>query len=288
MTRTTTAAALALLLAGCGGGVSERDENTPEAAADTAAPAEKSAGPVPSATSVAAPAPSPRSSPTPPVASAVDDPDEETAEAARAVVQRYYALLARGDYAAARALWRRGSEGSGRDAQAFARSFVRYASYGARVGAPGPVDAGAGQRYVTVPVTVRGTLKDTGVPFTQAGQVTLHRTGDIDGATAEQRSWRIEKIELSPGEAPAGDLPQRVTARYQCENGTLLIATFDNRADTVTLRARGRTLGVLKGQRPASGIWYAGDGMTLRGKGRDARFEVEGQAPVHCVSSETR
>ncbi|MFV1919481.1 MliC family protein [Sphingomonas sp. MJ1 (PH-R8)] len=287
MTRTTTAAALALLLAGCGGGVPEPEGNTPEAAADTAAPAEKSAGPVPSPTSMAAPAPSP-SSPTPPVASAADDPDEETAEAARAVVQRYYALLARGDYAAARALWRRGSEGSGRDARAFARSFVRYASYGARVGAPGPVDAGAGQRYVTVPVTVRGTLKDGGVPFTEAGEVTLHRTGDIDGATAEQRSWRIEKIELSPGEAPAGDLPQRVTARYQCEDGTLLIATFDNRADTVTLRARGRTLGVLKGKRPASGIWYAGDGMTLRGKGRDASFEVEGQAPVHCVASDAR
>nr|WP_274611223.1 MliC family protein [Sphingomonas sp. JUb134] len=93
---------------------------------------------------------------------------------------------------------------------------------------------------------------------------------------------------MSPIEAPAGDLPPRVTARYQCEDGTLLIATFDNRADTVTLRALGRTLGVLKGQRPASGIWYAGDGMTLRGKGRDASFEADGQAPVHCVASDAR
>ncbi len=80
------------------------------------------------------------------------------------------------------------------------------------------------------------------------------------------------------------DLPARVTARYRCKDGTRLVATFDNRADTVTLREGGRTLGVLEGQRPASGIWYAGSGMTLRGKGRDARFEAEGRAPTQCVA----
>ena len=286
MTRTTTAAALALLLAGCGGGVPETDGNAPEVAPDVAGPVERPTVPVPSPTASATPVPLPSASPAPGAAPATEGEDGETAEAARALVQRYYALLGRGDFAAARALWRRDRAGSGTDELAFARSFARYARYGARVGSPGPIDAGAGQRYVTIPVTVRGTLKDGGAPFEQAGEVTLHRAGNIDGATAEQRSWRIEKIELSPTEAAATDLPQRVTARYRCEDGTLLIATFDNRADTVTLRERGRTLGVLESQRPGSGIWYAGSGMTLRGKGRDASLEAKGHAPRHCVAQD--
>lgn len=76
--------------------------------------------------------------------------------------------------------------------------FTRYARYHAVVGAPGRIDAGAGQRYIEVPVTLTGTLR-SGAAFREKAVVVLHRAGDIDGATAEQKSWRIERIDGSQG-----------------------------------------------------------------------------------------
>ncbi|MFX8000704.1 hypothetical protein ABTK84_19600, partial [Acinetobacter baumannii] len=74
--------------------------------------------------------------------------------------------------------------------------FARYSEYHANIGAPGPVDAGAGQRYVTVPVQIYARLKQSRKPLYQIGTVTLHRTADIDGASPEQRQWRIQSIEV--------------------------------------------------------------------------------------------
>src|SRR3569623_1791377 len=84
---------------------------------------------------------------------------------------------------------------------AFAASFAKFSEYHANIGAPGRVDAGAGQRYVTVPVQVYARRK-TGAPAYWRGQVVLHRTADIDGATAEDKAWRIKSIDLKP--APSG------------------------------------------------------------------------------------
>src|SRR3546814_13188239 len=68
----------------------------------------------------------------------------------------------------------------------------------ANVAAPGRVDAGAGQRYVEVPVQVYGTLEDGEQPFNRRGSVTLHRTAEIPGATAEDKSWHIVKSDVAP------------------------------------------------------------------------------------------
>ncbi|MFV0623687.1 MliC family protein [Sphingomonas sp. ac-8] len=280
MSRPLAAAALALMLAGCGDGRDAARDQTAEAqgpAADAPVPTGPSGAPSPAP--VGAPADAASATPAPPAA----DADGKTAEAARALVERYYALLGRGDYAAARALWRNGGAASGKSPAAFARGFAGYASYRAEVGAPGRIDSGAGQRYVTVPVTVRATRKN-GPPIVEQGEVTLHRAGDIDGATAEQRSWRIEKVDLASRNTTAADMPAKVTARYRCDDGTTLVAAFDNRADTVTLRRGNATLGVLEGQRPASGIWYAGDGMTLRGKGDRATFTRDGRGKTECTA----
>lgn len=38
----------------------------------------------------------------------------------------------------------------------------------------------------------------------------------------------------------------------------------------------------LQGQRAASGFWYRNDQYNLRGKGRDAWLEINGQAPIDC------
>ena len=90
---------------------------------------------------------------------------------------------------------------------AFAASFAKYADYRATIGAPGRIDAGAGQRYIQIPVRVTGSLRD-GTPVSLVGPITLHRTGDIDGATAEQRAWRISDSGLKPRPASEPIVPQ--------------------------------------------------------------------------------
>ncbi len=141
----------------------------------------------------------------PPFRNSTDPADADAAEAV-AVLRRYASALADGRYAEAYRLWGDKGRRSDMDQRAFAASFAKYASYSTDIGAIGAVDAGAGQRYVTMPVRVTGTLRD-GRPFILEGPVTLHRTADIDGATAEQRAWRIYASDLAPrppGGAAAG------------------------------------------------------------------------------------
>ena len=134
-----------------------------------------------------------------PVPEAPFTPD--SAQGAANVVQTYYALISEGKYTRAWSLWEDGGMASGGNAAALAAQFARYSEYHANIGAPGDVDAGAGQRYVTVPVQIYARLKQGARPEYQIGYVTVHRTADIDGATAEQKSWHIRSIDLKP--APA-------------------------------------------------------------------------------------
>ncbi len=129
-----------------------------------------------------------------PVSEAKFTPD--SAQGAANVVQTYYALIESGRTDQAWALWSDGGKASGGDARAFAARFAPYSEYHANIGAPGRIESGAGQRYVTVPVQVYGRINATAKPFAQLGEVTLHRAGDIDGATAEQRAWRIRAIKF--------------------------------------------------------------------------------------------
>lgn len=122
----------------------------------------------------------------------------DSAQGAANVVQTYFALLEEGKYRQAHALWDDGGKASGMSAAAFAASFAKYSEYHAQIGAPGEIDAGAGQRYVTVPVQLYGRLKAGAAPFHARGDVTLHRAGDIDGATAEQKAWHIRSISAKP------------------------------------------------------------------------------------------
>jgi len=124
--------------------------------------------------------------------------DPESAQGAAQVVQHYYALLESGRYREAWQLWGESGQASGMSADAFAASFDKYKEYHANIGAPGRIDAGAGQRYVEVPVQVYGTLKGGGRPFNLRGNVILHRTADIPGATPEQRRWHIKDTSIKP------------------------------------------------------------------------------------------
>ncbi|WP_109807803.1 hypothetical protein [Sphingosinithalassobacter portus] len=130
---------------------------------------------------------------------------ETGASAAVAVLDQYFRALSHGDYHAAWVLWDDSGARSGMSAEDFAASFYKYRSYSAEIGAPGRIDAGAGNRYVTIPVVVTGTLKDGGREFRLEGPVTLHRNADVPGTTAEDRSWRIWSSDLDarPAETPA-------------------------------------------------------------------------------------
>jgi phage tail tape-measure protein len=219
---------------------------------------------------------------------------EDSAQGAANVVQTYYALIEAGRYKEAWVLWRNGGQASGMSAQAFAGSFARYSEYHANVGAPGRIDAGAGQRYVTVPVQVYGRVKQGNRPFNLLGTATLRRAGGVDGASAEQRRWRIERIDVKPrGEAkpspstqpaqPTEDIADnRSTARYRCMDGSRLAGAFDPDNNRVTVSRGGKVLATLRGQRAASGIRYVAKGYELRAKGSDMTFTAPGQPPIAC------
>lgn len=118
----------------------------------------------------------------------------DSPQGAANVVQTYYALIGEGKYAQAWAL--RGDKGkaNNQSVDAFAASFATYSEYHANIGAPGDEDAGAGQRYVTVPVQTFARLKDGKAAY-WIGSIVLRRTV-VDGATAEDKAWRIMSIDL--------------------------------------------------------------------------------------------
>ena len=119
---------------------------------------------------------------------------EPTAADAVALVRDYYAAINARDYARAYALWSDGGQASGQTSQQFAAGFAATQAVSAEIGAPGGQDAGAGQRYIEVPVALRATQADGSVRRF-AGSYVLHRTV-VDGASAEQRSWRIRSADL--------------------------------------------------------------------------------------------
>lgn len=119
---------------------------------------------------------------------------EPTAADAVALVRDYYAAIGAREYPRAYALWSNGGQASRQTPQQFADGFARTREVSVEVGAPGRQDAGAGQRYIEVPVAVRATQEDGSVRRF-AGSYVLHRAV-VDGASAEQRSWRIHSADL--------------------------------------------------------------------------------------------
>jgi hypothetical protein len=138
-----------------------------------------------------APTPSPRPWTTPTSATSA-----EAGSAAEAVeiVRRYHMLIADRDYGAAYLLW---EPQAAPEVDSFAGSFSRFDRYVATVGRPGRVEPGAGQRYVTVPVSITGTLLD-GTEVNERAEMILHRVAEgIDGATADQKRWRIREVRVA-------------------------------------------------------------------------------------------
>lgn len=326
------AAALALAVGGCGGPAAPQNNTS---RVDINGAAEQAQGDIdtyasnalqtPSEAATSAPLPPPTPSPSPSPSASVPPlqppapgepgglPDDRTpvseapftpdsAQGAANVVQTYFALIEAGKYHQAWALWGEGGKASGMSARAFADSFAKYSEYHANIGAPGRIDAGAGQRYVTVPVQAYGRLKDGNRPFNLRGDITLHRTADIDGATADQKTWHIttSTLKSSPGDTTPGEgpshaqpgpsdhdgngIPATAAADYTCADGYTFHIAFDNRANIATVSAHAKQLAVLDAQRTGSGIWYSGSGYNLRGKGNEADFTRPGKSATRCTA----
>ena len=119
---------------------------------------------------------------------------EPTPDDAIAVVRAYYAAIDARQYPRAYALWSGGGSASGQSPEQFAAGFADTTDVVVEPGAPGRLDAAAGSRFIEVPVSVRAT-RDDGSVHRYAGSYTLRRAV-VDGATAEQRAWRIASADI--------------------------------------------------------------------------------------------
>jgi hypothetical protein len=168
---TAHALVVMLVLTACGGGGS-RDSRV------------GAAEPTTSSDSTASPAVTP-------VEESIGDATE-----AVAVVRAYYRAIDERRYRDAYRLW--GSEGaaSGKSMEQFEAGFSNTVAAELEVGAPGPIEGAAGSRYVEVPVMIRARLRD-GTRQEFSGTYTLRRSV-VDGATAEQRAWRMYSAKVRP------------------------------------------------------------------------------------------
>ncbi|REC63131.1 hypothetical protein DRF65_07870 [Chryseobacterium pennae] len=92
-------------------------------------------------------------------------------------------------------------------------------------------------------------------------------------ASSETQSAESVNNDSIIAAAPASDI---VKSTLKDNSGKTLEVTFDNTKDIATLIFNGESL-ELKGQRPASGIWYKNDHYELRGKGDDVQLSKDGK-----------
>jgi len=127
----------------------------------------------------------------PPVDAATLEP---TPQDAVAVIRDYYAAINRRDFAQAHALWSDGGRASNQTLEQFTAGFADTTGVSVEIMAPGRVDAAAGSRYIEVPVALTATHAD-GRQQRFVGSYTLRRAV-VDGATDDQRAWRIGTADL--------------------------------------------------------------------------------------------
>jgi hypothetical protein len=77
----------------------------------------------------------------------------------------------------------------------FARDLGRYSNLKATAGAPGDQEGAAGSIYLSVPLTLSGTIN--GNDISRSGTIVMRRVNDVPGSTEKQRQWHIERIDWS-------------------------------------------------------------------------------------------
>lgn len=111
-----------------------------------------------------------------------------------AVLGRYYAAINARRYEDAYKLWSQSGKASGKTEAEFEGGFARTEGVSFTLGDSVRTEGAAGSQFATIPVTVDATLRD-GTHQHFAGTYTLRRSM-VDGATAEQRAWRIYSANL--------------------------------------------------------------------------------------------
>jgi hypothetical protein len=121
-------------------------------------------------------------------------PAEPSVADASTLLRAYYDAINAKRYRDAYACWASQGEASRQTFDAFAAGFAHTASVAVQVGAPSPMGAAAGSRYIEIPARIVATM-DTGAKETFSGTYTLRRSV-VDGATPDQRQWRIYSAEI--------------------------------------------------------------------------------------------
>ena len=154
----------AVLVSGCGG------ENNPE--------------PAPTQAAAPSPTPSPTATATP---FSADFPGPDNTDP-RALVDYWRDAVQSGEREAARRAWRADVRVGGM-APRWAVLKNPTVTFG-----EGREEGAAGSVYYTIPLRVTGTNADK-IEQSLNGTMRLRRANDVDGATPEQLSWRIDSID---------------------------------------------------------------------------------------------
>ena len=170
---------LALLFSSCSGSANANSGST-ENEAPNRSQAQQGGG------VAAAPTPTRSPSATP---STTPSPDEADTTGPADVIYAYYASINSGDYRSAYEMWSGKGEASKKTFDQFRAGFSDTETTAVAIGTIGGEDAAAGSRYVTIPVTIDARTKG-GKKQSFTGEYVLRRSV-VDGATSEQRSWRI-------------------------------------------------------------------------------------------------
>ena len=119
---------------------------------------------------------------------------EPGADEAVKLIRDYYSAINQRQYPRAYQLWQGAGAASGQTVEQFERGFADSGNVSIQIGQPGPIDAGAGQRHIEVPVTINARHAD-GRETRYMGSYFLQRSV-VDGASAAQSSWRISRASL--------------------------------------------------------------------------------------------
>lgn len=129
-----------------------------------------------------------------------EDAGAKGAKGAVEVLSNYYDLLKTGRLDDASQLW------SPPDATALRLSEQSLSDYQSRevdIGEPGRIEGAAGSLYISIPIQI--DAHKAGEDVHLSGEATLRRVNDVPGATPEQLSWRITRIDLQPAEQDPDD-----------------------------------------------------------------------------------
>jgi hypothetical protein len=140
------------------------------------------------------PASQPGAGPTQASSESAAPADSDSPEGAASVVRAYYRDINERQYEHAYRLWASDGAASGKGLDTFRGGFDSTASVGVELGTPGPMGAAAGSRYVEIPVRITAVATDGGRRVF-SGSYTLRRSV-VDGATADQRAWRIYSAKI--------------------------------------------------------------------------------------------